>query len=66
MKILVKFDKKNEEIELPSGATVLDACKKLNLSPEVYIVKRGNDIIIEAEGLNNKDCIEFIKVISGG
>ena len=66
MNILIKFDSKTEDIELPSGATVLDAYKKLNLSTEVYLAKRGNDIILETEGLNNKDVLEFIKVISGG
>ncbi len=66
MKVQVKFDGKNEEIDLVSGATVADIFKKLNLSTEVYLVKRGADIIIETEPLNNKDALEFIKVISGG
>ncbi len=66
MKIQVTFDGKNENLELQSGATVADIFKKLNLSTEVYLVKRGADIIIETEPLNNKDALEFIKVISGG
>ena len=43
MKIEVKFDGKTESLELPSGATVLDVYKKLNLSTEVYLAKIGKD-----------------------
>ncbi|HIJ98578.1 TPA: MoaD/ThiS family protein [archaeon] len=66
MKIEVKFDGKTENLDLPSGATVLDVFKKLNLSTEVYLAKIGKDIVIEQEKISENDRVELIKVISGG
>ena len=66
MKVEVKFGGKTENLDLPSGATVLDIYKKLNLSTEVYVAKIGNDIVIEQEKVSEADKVELIKVISGG
>ncbi len=55
-----------ETIELEESATVLDALKKLDLNPEIFIVSRNSEVIHENEQLKNNDRLELIKVISGG
>jgi len=53
-------------VELKENAVVLDALKKLNLNPEIFIVSRDNEIVHEHEQLKDNDRLDLIKVISGG
>lgn len=55
-----------KEIEINDDSTVIDSLKQLKLSPEIFLVKRNNEIIHENEKLKENDRLELIKVISGG
>ncbi|MEM7819453.1 MAG: MoaD/ThiS family protein [Candidatus Aenigmatarchaeota archaeon] len=55
-----------KKIKIKENSTVLDVLKKLELNPEIYLVKRKRELITEDEKLKNNDKIELIKVISGG
>ena len=62
MKVIVD----NKAIEVGENSTVLDSLKQLKLNPEIFLVKRNNEIIHENEKLKENDRLELIKVISGG
>ena len=62
MKVIVD----NKAIEVGENSTVLDSLKQLKLNPEIFLVKRNNEIIHENEKLKENDKLELIKVISGG
>ncbi|MBI2076084.1 MAG: sulfur carrier protein ThiS [Candidatus Aenigmarchaeota archaeon] len=64
IKMRVTIDGK--EIEINDDSTVIDSLKQLKLSPEIFLVKRNNEIIHENEKLKENDRLELIKVISGG
>ena len=53
-------------IEVMADSTVIDSLRQLNLNPEIFLVKRNNEIIHENEKLRENDKLELIKVISGG
>lgn len=61
MRILL--DGKEVEIQ---GTKVEDMFEELGMNPEVFLVKRNNEIVHEYETLKEGDRIELIKVISGG
>ena len=48
------------------GQTVEDMFAELKMNPEIFLVKRNNEIVHEYESLKEGDKIELIKVISGG
>jgi len=54
-----------KEIDI-AGKTVEDMFEELGLNPEIFLVKRNNEIVHEYESLAEGDKIELIKVISGG
>jgi sulfur carrier protein ThiS len=49
-----------------SGLSVNDLLKKMNLSPQAYLVVRGKDLLTGREILKDGDEIRIIAVISGG
>jgi thiamine biosynthesis protein ThiS len=61
MKILVD----GKEVEI-AGSKVSDMFEELGMNPEIFLVKRNDEIIHEYELLKENDKIELIKVISGG
>lgn len=63
---MVKVTVDGEEVKVEDGSTVLDSLKQLKLNPEIFLVKRDNEIIHENEQLRENDKLELIKVISGG
>ena len=49
-----------------SGISVNDLLKKMNLSPQAYLVVRGKELLAGREILKDGDEIRVIPVISGG
>ena len=64
--IIMRVTVDGKEIEVSESSTVLDSLKQLKLNPEIFLVKRDNEIIHENERLRENDRLELIKVISGG
>jgi len=66
MKIHVTFMEKKKQVEIPEKSKVIDLIRKLKISPETVITKRGSEILLEDETVKNNDKIELVRIISGG
>ncbi len=66
MKVRVILGGIAKTLELRQEARVIDAIKKIGVSPETVIPRRGREILLENENLKNNDRIELIKIVSGG
>jgi len=66
MKITVWLQGKRKGLELPAKAKAIDAVQKMGVNPETVLVKRGSEILIDEEHLEEDDEVELIKIVSGG
>ena len=66
MKIKVKIEGKTKTLDMEKDSNVRNIFEKLDESTEMYVVRRGKEIVIEEDKLKDGDKIEFIKVVSGG
>lgn len=66
MQVSVTYEKKTKKISLKGGATALLALKKAGINPEMVLIKRGGEIIPDAEKLKAGDKIELLRVVTGG
>lgn len=64
MKVLVTNP--HQELEVPGPTRVQQLLKRLDLTPEAYLVIRGNELVTEDTVLEDSDSIEIRSVISGG
>jgi len=55
-----------KELEIPGPTRVQHLLQQLQLTPEAYLVIRGNELITEDEILHDSDSVEIRSVISGG
>lgn len=55
-----------EELEVPGPTRVQQLLQRLNLTPEAYLVIRGDELVTEDVVLQDSDSIEIRSVISGG
>lgn len=66
MQVSVSYMGKKRKIALKSGATVGDAMKKSGVNAEMVLVKRGKEIIPDAEKLKDGDKLVLLRVVTGG
>ena len=64
MKVVVTHPHK--ELEVPGPTRVQQLLQRLNLTPEAYLVIRGDELVTEDAVLQDSDSIEIRSVISGG
>lgn len=64
MKVIVTHPRKELEIQGPTRVQKL--LQQLNLTPEAYLVIRGDELVTEDTVLQDSDSIEIRSVISGG
>jgi len=55
-----------KDLDIPGPTRVRQLLQQLQLTPEAYLVIRGDDLVTEDEVLNDSDSIEIRSVISGG
>jgi len=55
-----------KDLEIPGPTRVHHLLQQLQLTPEAYLVIRGNELITEDEILHDSDSVEIRSVISGG
>ncbi len=55
-----------KDLDIPGPTRVGQLLQQLQLTPEAYLVIRGDDLVTEDEVLNDSDSIEIRSVISGG
>lgn len=53
-------------LDIPGPMRVKQLLEHLQLTPEAYLVIRGDELVTEDEKLNDADSIEIRSVISGG
>jgi len=67
MNITVYNEREKTTLQIEfNGKTVADLLKELKINPEVFLVIRNNEVIIEDEIVNENDIIELLSVVSGG
>ncbi|MBU5688212.1 MAG: MoaD/ThiS family protein [Candidatus Aenigmarchaeota archaeon] len=66
MKIKVIFEGKVKQLKAEKGMSIVELARKNGIILSNYIVKVNDVIVPEDEKINEKDKIEFLKVISGG
>ena len=64
MNVYITTPSKNVEVQGPTR--VRDLLQLLNLTPEAYLVIRGDELVTEDEMLLDSDSVEIRGVISGG
>ena len=64
MKVLVTNPR--QELEVPGPTRVQQLLQRLDLTPEAYLVIRGDELVTEDAVLQDSDSIEIRSVISGG
>lgn len=55
-----------KELDIQGPIRVKQLLEQLQLTPEAYLVIRGDELVTEDEKLNDGDTIEIRSVISGG
>lgn len=55
-----------QALEVPEPTRVHQLLQRLNLTPEAYLVIRGDELVTEDVVLQDSDSIEIRSVISGG
>ncbi len=55
-----------KELDIQGPMRVKQLLEQLQLTPEAYLVIRGDELVTEDEKLNDVDTIEIRSVISGG
>ena len=55
-----------KDLDIPGPTLVRQLLQLLQLTPEAYLLIRGDDLVTEDEVLNDSDSIEIRSVISGG
>lgn len=69
MRISVKSFPRSEvdrTVDLPSGATVFDLLKALDMRPDSWIASRDSSAIPDDSPLKDGDSIRLLSVVSGG
>ncbi len=56
----------SKELDIPGPTRVKQLLQQLHLTPEAYLVIRGDELVTEDEVLRDSDSIEIRSVISGG
>jgi sulfur carrier protein ThiS len=59
-------NRKEQEVELRSGATGLDLLRALRLAPDAYVLIRGDLPMPTDETLVEAERIRVIRIVSGG
>jgi sulfur carrier protein len=55
-----------KELDIQGPMRVKQLLEELQLTPEAYLVIRGDELVTEDEKLNDGDTVEIRSVISGG
>lgn len=55
-----------KELDIQGPLRVKQLLEELQLTPEAYLVIRGDELVTEDEKLNDGDTVEIRSVISGG
>ena len=66
MKVRVRFEGREREMEVREGTTVEELLERLGYDRESVLVRKGKKLIVEEEELSEGDELEIIRVVTGG
>ncbi len=64
MKVFI--ERSNEEKEVVFAGTVRNLLLTLGVNPEVVLVSRGNELLVDSDIVSSTDSIRVLSVVSGG
>lgn len=66
MRVRVRAEGREREVEVGEGATVEDLLERLGYDRESVLVRRGKKLVVEEEKLSEGDELEILRVVTGG
>jgi sulfur carrier protein len=66
MRVRVRDEGGEREVEMEEGATVQDLLEKLGYDRESVLVRRGRRLVVEEERLSDGEELEVLRVVTGG
>lgn len=66
MKVKVRWQGREEEVEMQEGATALDLLKKLGVCREAVVVSVGGRIVPEERILKDGEEVVIRSIVTGG
>jgi sulfur carrier protein len=66
MRVRVRGEGGEREVEMEEGATVQDLLEKLGYDRESMLVRRGRRLVVEEERLSDGEELEVLRVVTGG
>jgi len=66
MRVRVRSEGGEREIEVEEGATVQDLLERLGCDRESVLVRRGKRLVVEEERLSDGEELEILRVVTGG
>jgi sulfur carrier protein len=66
MRVRVRDEGGEREVEMEEGATVQDLLNRLGYDRESVLVRRGRRLVVEEERLSDGEELEVLRVVTGG
>jgi sulfur carrier protein len=66
MRVRVRDEGGEREVEMEEGATVQDLLNRLGYDRESVLVRRGRRLVVEEERLSDGEEMEVLRVVTGG
>lgn len=66
MQITVKLSDSHQTIDLEDGSDSFNLLKHMGLYPDAVLLFRDGIVLPEDEKISDGDCIEIMKIASGG
>lgn len=64
--MFVVHEGKKKTVASKKSMTVDALLKKMSINPELVLVKRKDEILLEDDEVSSKDTVEILRVVSGG
>ncbi len=66
MKVRVKAEGREREVEVAEGTTVGRLLEELGYDRESVLVRKGKKLVVEEERLSEGEELEVLRVVTGG
>ena len=66
MTVSVVYQGKKHVVAVGKSPLVKDILQKMNINPDIVLVAKNGEIVLETEKIAETDKIEIIRTISGG
>ncbi|MEM3012099.1 MAG: MoaD/ThiS family protein [Candidatus Hadarchaeales archaeon] len=66
MRVKVRAEGREREVEVGEGTTVEGLLEELGYDRESVLVRKGKKLVVEEERLSEGDELEILRVVTGG